>query len=243
MSPGDLFLSARQLFGYVVPGVVWLCAASMAFLNASLADLIVMASDATVVGIAWFLGLATLAGYVTKALSYDRIRNSTKRRFAALAAEQNEHLRIKAIDRLRHLELLPSHWPAQNTHVLEYDQARQLLTMCKEMTELRAPEFSPKLSEKEAEINLTAMLPAPVLAFALAVAVRADELHAAGILWSSQGWQVWLIWRFGTVAAALWFAWSARTRFLDARVDEEKSCLRLFLESHSAGAESKTPAS
>lgn len=242
MSPGDLFISARQLFGYVVPGVVWLCAASMAFLDAPVAELIVMASDATVVGIAWFLGLATLAGYVTKALSYDQIRNSTKRRFAALAEAQNKDLRIKVTGRLRALGLFPPDWPAQDTHKLKYDQARQLLTMCKELTELRAPEFSPKLSEKEAEINLTAMLPAPVLAFALTVAFRAGELREAGFLWTSGGWQLWAIWRVGIVAAVLWFAWNARKRFVNARVDEEKTCLRLFLESHPAVPDPHNPA-
>lgn len=231
MNPSDLFISARQLFGYVVPGVVWLCAAAMAFLAAPVAQLIVMASDATMVGVAWFLGLATVVGYATKALSYDQIRNSTKERFAEAAAEQNKDLRIKVIKQLREQDLLPSGWPGQDTHVLSYDQARQLLTTCKEMTELRAPESVSKLSEKEAEINLTAMLPAPVLAFAIAVAFRANELRDAGFRWTSDTLQVWMIWRIGIVGLALCFAWSARSRFLSSRIDEEKTCLRVFLES------------
>lgn len=234
MVPSDLFISARQLFGYVVPGVVWLCAAAMVFLSAPVTDLIVMASDATLVGVAWFLGLATVVGYATKAWSYDRIRDSTKRRFAADAAEQNKELRITVTKLLRIRELLPSGWPEHDEHELSYDQARQLLTTCKEMTELQAPEFVSRMSEKEAEINLTAMLPAPVLAFAIAVACRANELRDAGFLWSSESWQIWLVWRIGVVSLALWFAWYARRRFLNSRLDEEKSCLRMFLESEQA---------
>jgi hypothetical protein len=226
MTPRDFFISSRQLFGYVVPGVVWLCVGAMVFLEASVRQLISMASDSTVVGAAWFIGLAAMAGTFARAGSYTVLRALTRSEFVARTNEHHAYLRTEAVRRLKEAGLLPPTHPAP---LLGYDQARELFTVCKELVVKHSPELVPTLVEKEAEINLVAMLSTPFLGFSIAAAWRAFELHEAGFRWATTDVQIWIIWRLGLVLAGVLFVVYSRRRFLKARIDEEKTCLRLFL--------------
>lgn len=232
MTPQDLFISSRQLFGYVVPGVVWLCAFAMLFLTLPLHTLVTFAGDASIIEAIWFSGIATLVGIILGRSSFQFNRQTTKQAFIRIAATENREERVAAQASLQKLGRLPSGLP--QTPELSYEQARALFIACKLIIQKEAAGLFPVLIEKEAEINLIAMLSPAVLVFAVVVACRAGELHQLGFRWSQASWQVWVIWRFGLVGLATWFAVVSRKHFLWSRIDEEKTTLRIYLNLYPA---------
>ena len=212
----------------------------MLFLTLPLHELVSYAGDASIVEAVWFIGVATLIGVLLGSTSFQISRRSTRKAFVSRATKENHDERVAAQASLYQLGRLPSGL-SRGTADLPYEQARALFITCKMIIQKEAAELSTVLIEKEAEINLTAMLSPAVLVFAFAVACRAGELHELGLRWTKEPWQLWLVWRFGVIALSLWFVAASRNRFLQSRIDEEKTTLRISLNLHPSLSNPQSP--
>lgn len=183
MKPLDFYIGARQWFGFVVPGAVWLAAAILLFTNPGLSWYLNRMRDARVIEILVFFGIATVVGMLMHRISYSVAKRSLNFR---ILGKSDWTLR-RRICRLfsESLYALEGRCPRRRAAVEHRrgtnDRCRSAWNACKHVVLIDAPVLGHKLLESEHEINLLVGLPLPVSLLACALCLRADELKSVGV--------------------------------------------------------------
>lgn len=164
----DFYVGSRQLFGFVVPGLVWL---SSIILVVTRADPISLMLDVSLLEVALFLAASLLVGTAIETVSFKvgvnlsawlhraRVSNDPHQT-DYLPSDVNPQLvqRVRRVIQDRY---------GDDAYVSELDD-RQLSQFCRRFVLEKSNQLRRRVTEYEAEINLLAMLVLPLLVFVLA---------------------------------------------------------------------------
>jgi hypothetical protein len=266
MKPSDFFIGSREFFGALIPGLIWLIAAVLIFVDQSIPKLLVYASSTNWIGALSFAGLALLIGTLLQSTSFSLSR--AVHRFLREAEQPNSRFRrmnhflnYRLIRRYLGETISPmSHHTALLAEVEKklqrdttspylniksekvdtkdqlYKGERQVFTACKRSVLARSSELGRLLKEKEVEVNLIGTLPLPLLFFALGFLLHSADVSLLPLRFNQVSW----LWNVGVAVVTLIIVAHLLLRFHDLRKQEVRMCLESFLLIEFGLAESGT---
>jgi hypothetical protein len=182
MNLSDYFINGRYLFGFVLPGALWIAALTLFFGPKNLEELRQSIQQITVGGWIIFVVTSLLIGHTVGQYSFAFVRGVSRflvqyiplrpfawggerKRLASQAA-------AKVILKRAVIDVVRSRWnnPDLLSHLEQNDNHLHLF--CKRYVLNKSESLGEKVSEFESEINLRAMFVPPILAFALALIVN-----------------------------------------------------------------------
>jgi hypothetical protein len=267
MKPSDFFIGSREFFGALIPGLIWLAAAVLIFINVSIHKMLVYASNTNWIGALSFAGLALLVGTLLQSRSfsfsrmvhkflreaeqpnskYPRIKrflsnHSVKRYFGEPFAPMSYRSALFEQAEKKIRGNIKSVYPnLKGEHFDPTDQLyqgeRQIFTACKRSVLARSPELGHLLKEKEVEVNLIGTLPLPLFFFALGLLLHSRDISELPLRVNHLSW----LWSFGIVAVALVAVIHLLLRFHALRKEEVRMCLESFFLIGYGMAENRKP--
>jgi hypothetical protein len=157
MKLSDFLIRGRHLFGFLIPGLMWI--ASFFYLTDR--DLITFVEGGNSwIRIGVLLGISYILGFILQTLIFPVIADSLKKLFVE---------KSKKYDKMdaQLVEILKAKLPANQTELLI--EKNRLPNFCKYYILEFADELKRKVMEKENDINLmvATMIPAPLLVFSI----------------------------------------------------------------------------
>ncbi len=231
MRMADFFLGSRQFFGLLAPGLLWLAIAVLVLSPRSLEEFV---SSLGVGEAAILVAISFVLGTALETLSF------------RTAVFVSARLSRAAVSRELHdTDLLPLDVPqtlfsqARSRAMTEYPNAsylasisdREFAQFCKQFLLEKTRYLAKRVSEYEAEINLLAMFPVPLVLFAIAWPVD-TLIGSRPISWSTVGGPLLIV-----PTAVLALAYALISRLHPLRREETEQWLKMFLWIHAVGAE------
>jgi hypothetical protein len=250
MTPGDFYVRSRQFFGFLLPGALWLAAATLVFSEASVQTLAANLQQLSAVATALTLALAFAVGLVTQRtfdLTY-KVSRLIVMRVPALARQDlsdatSDRGFFIAREMVRTLGAAPADGAGRPlTSIVDAEVAaglwgerRALFLACKGVLIERESALLPRLLAAEDEIALVGMLPAPFAAFMVALWLRAAELPSLALRGSPLAWRL-LLPMLLVVGELLLFR-----LFRHLRREETREGFRSFVVQQTVLAETRAP--
>jgi hypothetical protein len=226
VKPADFYLGSRQIFGFILPGLVWMASLAMVLLPWRTIESL-LTQIWKFGGVIWFIVLtgALILGMVTQklfALAFWTAHGLSGLNESLPDAKlfQTAHDRLRA--RYRSAEITFSRRVGQDA-AADWDSRREIFIACKRILIARKSTLADYLFQLEAEVNVVGMLPAPLVAFFLCLIVRADEIKQMGYALSDSA----IRWVLLVVLVAL--EAFALGGFYKWHASEERDCLAAFL--------------
>ena len=267
MKPSDFFIGSREFFGALIPGLIWLAAAVLIFINESIHKMLIYASSTNWIGALSFAGLALLVGTLLQSLSfnfsrmvhrflreaeqpnskYPKINRFLSNRFIKryvgepFAPMSYRSALLKQAEKKIRGDVKSTYPNLKGEHFDPTDQLyqgeRQVFTACKRSVLTRSPELGRLLKEKEVEVNLIGTLPLPLFFFALGLLLHSTDISELPLRVNHLSW----LWSLGIVAVALVAVTHLLLRFHALRKEEVRMCLETFFLIEYGMAESRKP--
>lgn len=267
MKPSDFFIGSREFFGALIPGLIWLAAFVLIFIDKSIYGVLIYASSTNWVGALSFAGLALLLGTLLQSRAFSFARR-VHRFLREVEQPDSKYPRISRFLGNRFLERYLLEDSASMCHrrgLIEqaqsrirghmkgayqslngekmdladqlYQGERQIFTACKRSVLARSPELGRLLKEKEAEVNLIGTLPLPLLFLTLGLLLHSRDISELPLRFNHLS----LLWDFAIGVFAVVAITYLLLRFHASRKEEVRMCLESFLLIECALAESPTP--
>lgn len=228
MKASDVYVRARQLFGFLLPGLIWLAAACVIFLQAPLKELLDCAAHATAISALAFLAVAFVLGVATQAVSYRFAKwcgdTSLVRRLTSSADAYDQRLYEEASRRLTEVGVQPV-LAKSNQGTETYRERRQVFLKAKWYVLVYLPQLGHRLLEVESEINIVGMTMLPLALFQLVFLSRLCELAQLPVRGPNAAW----MWGVLLVVTVIFSTVLLALAFVEARRQEERLVFESFL--------------
>lgn len=222
MNPSDWSLRARQIFGILVPGVVWVFCGLMLLHVPDPPIRLVTSVEPSWVEAAVFLSVSYVVGFALRKTSWSFSVRASRRAAAVLPGLFRDSVMEKRADDLlaRVTEAIEHRY--SHNQDFEPPPAERVFGFCKRILRGSSPELYGHLDAYEDDINLLNLLPLPLFMFSLVWIGT----------WVATGERVLNRYVFPLAAVAILAAFFCLAQYLRLRSAEHKETFESFLAFH-----------